>query len=80
MLPVAQLNAIEPWAHLEVPVLAIYGTSDFETELADHQRIVDVVNAAHAGTATLVVIPAMSHGFEAMHIKGCRERRRARRG
>ena len=63
MRQVAQLNAIEPWAHLEVPVLAIYGTSDFETELADHQRIVDVVNAARAGTATLVVIPAMSHGL-----------------
>jgi pimeloyl-ACP methyl ester carboxylesterase len=63
MRQVAQLNVIEPWAHLQVPVLAIYGTSDFETELADHQRIVDVVNAAHAGTATLVVIPAMSHGL-----------------
>ncbi|MGC1986409.1 MAG: alpha/beta fold hydrolase, partial [Candidatus Cybelea sp.] len=63
MRQVAQLNVIEPWAHLQVPVLAIYGSSDFETELADHQRIVDVVNAAHAGTATLVVIPAMSHGL-----------------
>ncbi|HEY2474827.1 MAG TPA: alpha/beta fold hydrolase, partial [Candidatus Cybelea sp.] len=61
MRQVAQLNIIEPWSQLHVPVLAIYGTSDFETELADHQRIVDVVNAAHAGTATLVVIPAMSH-------------------
>lgn len=63
MRQVAQLNVIEPWAQLHVPVLAIYGSSDFETELADHQRIVDVVNAAHAGTATLVVIPAMSHGL-----------------
>jgi uncharacterized protein len=63
MRQIAQLNVIEPWAHLQVPVLAIYGSSDFETELADHQRIVDVVNAAHAGTATLVVIPAMSHGL-----------------
>jgi hypothetical protein len=63
MRQVAQLNVIEPWAHLQVPVLAIYGTSDFETEIADHQRIVDVVNAAHAGTATLVVLPAMSHGL-----------------
>ncbi|HEY4434286.1 MAG TPA: alpha/beta fold hydrolase, partial [Candidatus Cybelea sp.] len=63
MRQVAQLDVIEPWAHLRVPVLAIYGGSDFETELADHQRIVDVVNAARAGTATLVVIPAMSHGL-----------------
>lgn len=58
---VARLNVIEPWTQLGVPVLAAYGTSDFETELADHQRIVDVVNAAHPHSATLVVIPAMSH-------------------
>ncbi len=59
----AHLNVIEPWMHLTVPVLAVYGTSDFETELADHQRIVDVMNAAHPGSATLVVIPSMSHGL-----------------
>ncbi|HEX3670935.1 MAG TPA: alpha/beta fold hydrolase [Candidatus Cybelea sp.] len=58
---VARLNVIEPWTQLGVPVLAVYGGSDFETELADHQRIVDVVNAAHPHSATLVVIPAMSH-------------------
>lgn len=58
---VAQLNVIEPWTKLNVPVLAVYGTSDFETELADHQRIVAVVNASHPGLATLEVIPAMSH-------------------
>lgn len=60
---VAHLNIIAPWPKLSVPVLAVYGTSDFETELADHQRIVAVVNAAHANSATLTVIPAMSHGL-----------------
>jgi hypothetical protein len=60
---VAHLNIIEPWPKLGLPVLAIYGTSDFETELADHQRIVDVVNAAHPKSAMLAVIPAMSHGL-----------------
>jgi uncharacterized protein len=58
---VAHLNILEPWTKLTVPVLAIYGTSDFETELADHQRIVAVVNAMRAGSATLVVINGMSH-------------------
>ncbi len=58
---VAHLKIVEPWTKLNVPVLAIYGDSDFETELADHQRIVAVVNAAHSGTATLTVMPAMSH-------------------
>ncbi|HET6275955.1 MAG TPA: alpha/beta fold hydrolase [Candidatus Cybelea sp.] len=61
MQEVAHLNIVEPWTKLNVPVLAIYGNSDFETELADHQRIVAVVNGAHAGTATLTVMPAMSH-------------------
>jgi dienelactone hydrolase len=60
---VAHLNVIAPWPKLGIPVLAIYGTSDFETELADHQRIVDVVNAAHPKSATLEVIPSMSHGL-----------------
>jgi|GEM_PF-676292 len=60
---VAKLNVIEPWTKLGVPVLAIYGTSDFETELEDHQRIVAVVNASHPGSATLQVITGMSHGL-----------------
>ncbi|MGA8574593.1 MAG: alpha/beta fold hydrolase, partial [Candidatus Cybelea sp.] len=60
---VGHLNVVEPWAQLGVPVLAIYGTADFETELADHQRIVAIVNAAHPGTATLTIIDAMSHGL-----------------
>jgi alpha-beta hydrolase superfamily lysophospholipase len=58
---VAQLNVIEPWMKLGLPVLAIYGASDFETEIADHQRIVDVVNAGRPGSATLVTIDGMSH-------------------
>jgi alpha/beta superfamily hydrolase len=61
MRQVVALNIIEPWAKLGIPVLAIYGTSDFETELPDHQRIVDVVNGAHPGSATVVTIDAMSH-------------------
>jgi alpha-beta hydrolase superfamily lysophospholipase len=63
MRQVARINVIEPWAHLGLPVLVVYGTSDFETEQADHERIVAVVNAAHPQTATLQVIPAMSHGL-----------------
>lgn len=60
---VAHLNIIEPWPRLGVPVLAVYGTSDFETELADHERIVAVVNASHPQSATLQVLPGMSHGL-----------------
>ena len=60
---VAHLNIMEPWAHISVPVLAVYGSSDFETELPDHERIVAVVNASHPQSATLHVLPAMSHGL-----------------
>jgi uncharacterized protein len=55
------LNVAEPWTKLAIPVLAIYGTADFVTGEADHQRIVDVVNGVHPGTARIVVIPGMDH-------------------
>lgn len=61
MQQVAHLDILEPWTQMTIPVLAIYGTSDFVTEQADHQRIVDAVNAAHAGLGSLVTIDGMSH-------------------
>jgi pimeloyl-ACP methyl ester carboxylesterase len=61
MQQVAAVNAIEAWTKIDVPVLAIYGTGDIVTEEADHQRIVDVVNAHHPRTATFVAIDGMDH-------------------
>jgi len=58
---IVALNMAEPWSKLSIPVLAIYGTSDFVTDEADHQRIVDVVNGAHPGNAKLTVIDGMDH-------------------
>jgi alpha-beta hydrolase superfamily lysophospholipase len=58
---VAALNIIQPWTQLRVPVLAIYGSSDFVTEEPDHRRIVDILNAAQPGRATLTIIPGMDH-------------------
>jgi pimeloyl-ACP methyl ester carboxylesterase len=58
---VVPLNIIQPWTQLALPVLAIYGASDFVTEEADHRRIVDVVNGAHPGTAILKIIDGMDH-------------------
>jgi pimeloyl-ACP methyl ester carboxylesterase len=55
------LNVAEPWTKLSIPVLAIYGNADFVTAEADHRRIVDIVNAAHPGSAALDVIPGMDH-------------------
>jgi alpha-beta hydrolase superfamily lysophospholipase len=58
---VVPLNIIAPWTKLDAPVLAIYGSSDFVTEEADHRRIVDVVNGVHAGRATLTILAGMDH-------------------
>jgi pimeloyl-ACP methyl ester carboxylesterase len=58
---VAAVNVIEAWASLDVPVLAIYGSSDFVTEEGDHQRIVSVVNTGHSGLATFRKINGMDH-------------------
>lgn len=58
---VAPLNIIQSWTKLDVPVLAIYGSSDFVTEEADHRRIVDVVNGVHVGRATLTILAGMDH-------------------
>ncbi len=61
MQQVAAVNVIETWSKVDVPVLAVYGTSDFVTEEADHRRIVDVVNAGHPSTATYAAINGMDH-------------------
>jgi alpha-beta hydrolase superfamily lysophospholipase len=58
---VVGLNIIAPWSKLDIPVLAIYGSSDFVTEEADHRRIVEVVNGAHAGRARLRIVAGMDH-------------------
>jgi alpha-beta hydrolase superfamily lysophospholipase len=58
---VAALNIIEPWTRLTVPVDVIYGTSDYVVAREDHVRIVDVVNRAHPGNATLQAIDGMDH-------------------
>jgi uncharacterized protein len=60
---VAALNIIEPWLRLNVPVLAIYGTSDYVVARDDHRRIVDVVNHVHPGNASLHVVDGMDHNL-----------------
>jgi uncharacterized protein len=61
MQQAAALNIAEPWTQLSVPVLVLYGTADFVTAKDDHQRIADVVNAAHPGNATFAIIDGMDH-------------------
>jgi hypothetical protein len=58
---VAAVNVIQAWSAVDVPVLAIYGGSDFVTEESDHQRIVAVVNAGHSNLASFHEINGMDH-------------------
>jgi pimeloyl-ACP methyl ester carboxylesterase len=57
----AALNIIEAWTKVDAPVLAVYGSSDFVTELDDHERIVAVVNAHHQASGSFHEIDGMDH-------------------
>jgi alpha-beta hydrolase superfamily lysophospholipase len=63
---VAGLNIAEPWTKVTMPVLAIYGTADFVTSESDHMRIVNIVNAHHAGNAELQLVQGMDHHLALM--------------
>lgn len=62
---VASLNLAESWTKTAVPVLALYGTSDFITVEADHRRIVDIVNSREPGSASLILLEGMDHYLDA---------------
>jgi pimeloyl-ACP methyl ester carboxylesterase len=58
---VAALNLPALWAPLDLPVLVIYGSSDFITSEADSQAILVDVNHAHPGRGELRIIDHMDH-------------------
>ena len=66
MQQVAVLNIAEPWSKLSVPLLAIYGTADFVTSEAEHDRIVNIVNGEHPNSAEVTLIQGMDHHLEIM--------------
>lgn len=51
------------WAGTDLPVLALYGASDFVSFEQDHRDLVDTVNRAHPGRATLQILPRSDHWF-----------------
>lgn len=63
MRQLTALNIAAPWTTLSAPALLIYGTADFVTDREEHQQIVDIINAAHPGHATLAVIEGMEHAL-----------------
>lgn len=64
MRQVATVNIAEKWKPVDVPVLVIYGTSDFQTSADEHRYLTDAINSFHPGRATYVEIPNMDHSFE----------------
>jgi hypothetical protein len=61
MQQVAATHVIEPWTKIAVPVLVLYGGSDYVVAPEDSERIARVVDAAHPGLATVERIDAMDH-------------------
>ena len=61
MRQVVQVPIAANWMRVTVPVLMIYGSSDFITERDDHERIAALINARHSGMATFVPIEGMDH-------------------
>jgi uncharacterized protein len=59
----ADLNLPGNWRQVRVPVLVLYGTSDFLTSAAEHHYIAGLVNREHPGLATLRLLENMDHYF-----------------
>ena len=59
----ADINPAEEWKKISVPVLVVYGSSDFVSTIADNPYLVDVINSSHPGHATLQAIANMEHGM-----------------
>jgi len=51
------------WAHVRSPVLVLYGEFDWFESRDAAALIVDVVNRARPGAATLTVVPGLDHHF-----------------
>ena len=48
------------WKAVSVPVLVVYGTSDYISSIADDDYLIDMINAFH-GSATLKAVTGMDH-------------------
>ncbi|UOQ72847.1 alpha/beta hydrolase family protein [Hymenobacter cellulosilyticus] len=61
------LNLPAYWQQLNAPVLVLRGASDYISYSIDHQLIADVVNRAHPGNASFVLLPDTDHHFNRAH-------------
>ena len=57
------VNLANTYSKITEPVLIVYGTSDFLTQLACHETIRDVLTASGNSDFTLEVIPNLDHAY-----------------
>jgi len=56
------LNLAQSWQATNCPVLVIHGETDYEScSIIEPRLVKETVNAAHPGTATMIVIPQLDH-------------------
>ncbi len=56
------LNLAKSWEALDCPVLVLHGAADYEScSILEPELITRTVNEAHAGNATMMVIPELDH-------------------
>ncbi len=60
----ADLKLPSPWTKVNIPVLALWGTSDVAATRDDHPLLVETVNAQHPGLAEFREVGGTGHGFE----------------
>ena len=58
-----EANLAEAWSRVDVPTLVLYGEFDWIMSRADHEWIVEIVNARHPGIAELATFPGMGHDY-----------------
>ncbi|WP_311136265.1 alpha/beta hydrolase family protein [Hymenobacter cellulosivorans] len=61
------LNLPAYWQKLNTNVLALRGAADYISYSIDHQLIADIVNRAHPGKASFVLLPDVDHHFNRAH-------------
>jgi pimeloyl-ACP methyl ester carboxylesterase len=61
---VQALNFEKAWSEINVPTLVIYGEYDWIMGLADHEKIIKLVNQNGANLAELFVLPKADHNLQ----------------
>jgi pimeloyl-ACP methyl ester carboxylesterase len=61
---VQSLDVEGAWAQINVPVLVVHGEYDWIMSRAEADHVLEIVNARHAGRATLAWLPRTDHNLE----------------